>query len=148
VAKLDFRLVPDQEPREIERLFRQHVARVTPPTVRSAVRILATAPAALVDRRHSALRAAVFAYRKGFGVSPVLLRSGGTIPVPHTFQRVLGVPTVLMGFALPEDRIHAPNEKFHLPNFFRGIQTCVWFLRAVAAEPKRSAFQRAQLAIP
>jgi len=53
-----------------------------------------------------------------------------------------------MGFALPEDRIHAPNEKFHLPNFFRGIQTCVWFLRAVAAEPERTAFQRAQLAIP
>jgi acetylornithine deacetylase/succinyl-diaminopimelate desuccinylase-like protein len=148
VAKLDFRLVPDQKPREIERLFRQHVARVTPPTVRSAVRILATAPAALVDRRHPALRAAVFAYRKGFGVSPVLLRSGGTIPVTHTFQRVLGVPTVLMGFALPEDRIHAPNEKFHLPNFFRGIQTCIWFLRAVAAEPKRTAFPRAQLAIP
>lgn len=148
VAKLDFRLVPDQKPREIERLFRQHVARVTPPTVRSTVRILATAPAALVDRRHPALRAAVFAYRKGFGVSPVLLRSGGTIPVTHTFQRVLGVPTVLMGFALPEDRIHAPNEKFHLPNFFRGIQTCIWFLRAVAAEPKRTAFQRAQLAIP
>jgi acetylornithine deacetylase/succinyl-diaminopimelate desuccinylase-like protein len=148
VAKLDFRLVPDQEPREIERLLRQHVARVAPPTVRSAVRILATAPAALVDRRHPALRAAAFAYRKGFGVSPVLLRSGGTIPVTHTFQRVLGVPTVLMGFALPEDRIHAPNEKFHLPNFFRGIQTCVWFLRAVAAEPKRTAFQGAQLELP
>jgi len=148
VAKLDFRLVPDQEPREIERLFRLHVARVTPPTVRSSVRILATAPAALVERRHPALRAAAFAYRKGFGVSPVLLRSGGTIPVTHTFQRVLGVPTVLMGFALPEDRIHAPNEKFHLPNFFRGIQTCIWFLHAVAVEPKRAAFQRAQLAIP
>jgi acetylornithine deacetylase/succinyl-diaminopimelate desuccinylase-like protein len=148
VAKLDFRLVPDQEPREIERLLRQHVARVTPPTVHSAVRILAAAPAALVDRRHPALRAAAFAYRKAFRVSPVLLRSGGTIPVTDTFQRVLGVPTVLMGFALPEDRIHAPNEKFHLPNFCRGIQTCVWFLRAVAAEPKRTAYQRAQLAIP
>jgi len=147
VAKLDFRLVPDQQPREIERLFRQHIARVTPPTVRSAVRILATAPAALVDRRHPALRAAAFAYRKGFGVSPVLLRSGGTIPVTHTFQRVLGVPTVLMGFALPEDRIHAPNEKFHLPNFFRGIQTCMWFLHAVATEPNRTVFQRARLAI-
>jgi len=148
VAKLDFRLVPDQQPREIERLLRQHIACVTPPTVRSTVRILAAAPAALVDRRDRALRSAAFAYRKSFGVSPVLLRSGGTIPVTHTFQRVLGVPTVLMGFALPEDRIHAPNEKFHLPNFFRGIQTCVWFLRAVASEPKRAAFQRAQLAIP
>jgi acetylornithine deacetylase/succinyl-diaminopimelate desuccinylase-like protein len=146
VAKLDFRLVPDQEPREIERLLREHIAHVTPPSVRSAVRILATAPAALVDRRHPALRAAAFAYRKGFGVSPVLLRSGGTIPVTHTFQRVLGVPTVLMGFALPEDRIHAPNEKFHLPNFFRGIQTCIWFLTAISRMAKQSQLKNRPVA--
>jgi hypothetical protein len=46
---------------------------------------------------------------------------------------MLGIPTVLMGFALPDDRIHAPNEKFHLPNFYHGIATCIWFLAAVGA---------------
>jgi hypothetical protein len=51
----------------------------------------------------------------------------------NTFQELLGVPTVLMGFALPDDRIHAPNEKFHLPNFYNGIATCIWFLAAIGA---------------
>jgi acetylornithine deacetylase/succinyl-diaminopimelate desuccinylase-like protein len=132
-AKLDFRLVPDQQSRAIEQLLRAHVARVTPPTVRSVVRVLATAAPALVNREHPALRAATFAYRRSFGVTPVLLRSGGTIPVTNTFQRVLGVPTVLMGFALPEDQIHAPNEKFRLAHFFKGIETCIWFLTAIGA---------------
>lgn len=58
----------------------------------------------------------------------MFLRSGGTIPVVNLFQTMLGVPTVLMGFALPDDRLHAPNEKFHLPNFFKGINTSIYFL--------------------
>jgi hypothetical protein len=64
----------------------------------------------------------------------VFLRSGGTIPVVNTLQKMLGIPTILMGFALPDDRMHAPNEKFHLPNFYNGIATCIWFLAAVGAE--------------
>ena len=75
--------------------------------------------------------AAALAYRKGFGAGPVFLRSGGTIPVVSTLQEFLRVPTVLMGFALPDDHIHAPNEKFHLPNFYNGIATCIWFLALV-----------------
>lgn len=82
----------------------------------------------LIDRTHPAMRAAARAYQRGFGVPPVFLRSSGTIPVVNTFQHVLGIPTVLMGFALPDDRMHAPNEKFHLPNFYRGITTCIAFL--------------------
>jgi acetylornithine deacetylase/succinyl-diaminopimelate desuccinylase-like protein len=63
----------------------------------------------------------------------VFLRSGGTIPILSTFQKTLGIPTVLMGFALPQDRVHAPNEKFYLPNFFRGIETSIWFMDALAS---------------
>ena len=59
---------------------------------------------------------------------PFLLRSGGSIPVVNMFQEILGIPTALMGFALPDDRIHAPNERFFLPNFERGIATCLAFL--------------------
>jgi acetylornithine deacetylase/succinyl-diaminopimelate desuccinylase-like protein len=143
LAKLNIRLVPDQDPREIESLFRKHIARVTPATVRSTVRIQSRAKPVLLDPSHNAMRAAALAYRLGFGASPVFLRSGGTIPVVSAFQEVLGIPTVLMGFALPDDRIHAPNEKFHLPNFYRGIATSLCFLAAMGAvtrpEPRSGA---------
>lgn len=132
VAKVSFRLVPDQDPKEIDQLFRDHVAGVTPPTFQVKIKTFPAANPSLVDRNHPAVRAAAFAYHKGFGAWPVFLRSGGSIPVTDTFQKVLKIPTVLMGFALPDDRIHAPNEKFHLPNFFRGIETCIWYLKAAA----------------
>lgn len=133
LAKLNFRLVPDQEPREIEQLFRRHIQRLTPSTMRSTIRTLLAARSAVVDRRHPAMRAAAAAYHKGFGAVPVFLRSGGTIPVVNTFQELLGVPTVLMGFALPDDNMHAPNEKFHLPNFYNGIATSISFLDELGA---------------
>lgn len=136
-VKLSFRLVPDQDPEDIDRLFRSHVARVAPPTVRCTVRTISRARPAIAKRNHPAMKAARFAYRKGFGSPPVFLRSGGTIPVVNTFQEILETPTVLMGFALPDDRIHAPNEKFHLPNFYKGIDTCIWYLTAVGAIESR-----------
>ena len=134
LAKLSFRLVPDQDPQKVARLFSDHLARISPPAVKSTVRVLSSAKPAILKRDHPAMRAAAFAYRKGFGSSPVFLRSGGAIPVLSTFQDVLGIPTVLMGFGLPDDRIHAPNEKFHLPNFYNGITTSIWFLAAAGAK--------------
>jgi acetylornithine deacetylase/succinyl-diaminopimelate desuccinylase-like protein len=131
VAKLSFRLVPDQDPAEIDRLFRKHIARLTPPVVRSTVRTNFMAKPALVNRRHPGMRAAQVAYRRGLGATPVFLRSGGTIPIVNTFQAMLGIPTVLMGFSLPDDRMHAPNEKFPLPNFYHGIATAIWFLAEI-----------------
>lgn len=130
-AKLNLRLVPDQDPRQIDRLFREYIARIAPPALNVAIRTRLLAKPALVDRSHPAIRAAAFAYRRGFGARPVFLRSGGTIPVVSSFQEVLGIPTVLMGFALPDDQMHAPNEKFHLPGFYRGVTTCIWFLASV-----------------
>ena len=151
MAKLNFRLVPDQDPREIERLFRAFILNIAPPAVRVAVRAQAGARPALIDPRHPAIRAAARAYRAGFGVSPVLLRSGGTIPVVSMFQQVLGIPTVLMGFALPDDSLHGPNEKFNLPVFRKAIRTSIAFLHEMArdetppmAAPNRAmAFARA-----
>lgn len=127
-AKINFRLVPNQEPQEIERLFRSYLKEITPPTLQVTVRTNLYARPAVINRRHAGMRAADAAYRKGFGRAPVFLRSGGTIPVVNDFQELLGIPTVLMGFALPDDRMHAPNEKFHLPNFFKGIATATHFL--------------------
>lgn len=131
VAKLNFRLVPDQDPHEIDHLFRRHIARITPPTVRSSVRTFFTANPVLINRQHPAIRAAAIAYCKGFNGAPVFLRLGGTIPVVSALQEMLGIPTILMGYALPDDRMHAPNEKFHLPNFYNGIATSIWFLAEV-----------------
>jgi acetylornithine deacetylase/succinyl-diaminopimelate desuccinylase-like protein len=133
-VKLNFRLVPDQDPDEIEYLFRRHVARITPSTMSAAVRTHFRANSAWVDRNHPAMRAAALAYRRGFGVAPVFLRSGGTIPVVSLLWEKLGIPTVLMGFALADDGMHAPNEKFHLPNFFKGIATSIHFLSALAEQ--------------
>ncbi|HZZ14862.1 MAG TPA: M20/M25/M40 family metallo-hydrolase, partial [Candidatus Sulfotelmatobacter sp.] len=109
-----------------------HIARITPAGVHSSVRTSSPVEPALVNRNHPAVKAAAFAYRKGFGAAPVLIRSGGSIPVVNTFQKLLGCPAVLMGFGLPDDQIHAPNEKFHLPSFFKAIATSIWYLAAAA----------------
>jgi acetylornithine deacetylase/succinyl-diaminopimelate desuccinylase-like protein len=132
-ARLNFRLAPDQDPAEIERLVRRYVTAVTPPTVRSRVRKTVAAQPALVDRDHPAMEAAAAACERGFGARPVFLRSGGTIPVVNMLQEQLGIPTVLLGFALPDDRAHGPNEKFHLPTFFKAITTSIAFLAECGA---------------
>jgi acetylornithine deacetylase/succinyl-diaminopimelate desuccinylase-like protein len=131
-AKLNFRLVPDQDPHEIERQVRACVAERTPRTVRATVKTQSTARPALIEPGHPAMRAAARAYRAGFGVAPVLVRSGGTIPVASMFHETLGIPTVLMGFALPDDSLHGPNEKFHLPVFRKAIHTSIAFLQAMS----------------
>jgi acetylornithine deacetylase/succinyl-diaminopimelate desuccinylase-like protein len=128
LAKVSFRLVPDQRPEKIAQLFREHIARATPATVRSTVRTMSPIRPALINRSHPAVQAATQAYRKVFGVLPVLVRSGGSIPVVHIFQNVLEIPAVLMGFGLPDDNIHGPNEKFHLPIFLKAIETSIWYL--------------------
>lgn len=139
-AKLNFRLVPDQDPREIEQLFRRHLEYWCPPTVRLTIRRHLMARPALIDRDHPAMESAAIAYQKGFGTRPAFVRSGGTIPIVSTFQEALGIPVILMGFGLPDDRIHAPNERFHLPNLFRGAATSIAFLNEIGA--RRQEFHR------
>jgi acetylornithine deacetylase/succinyl-diaminopimelate desuccinylase-like protein len=99
-----------------------------------------------VDRKHPAIRAAALALKKGFGSSPVFLRSGGSIPVVNSFREELGIPTALMGFGLPDDRIHAPNEKFHLPNFYRGIETSIWYMTILAKVLQQRSQQQPMVA--
>jgi acetylornithine deacetylase/succinyl-diaminopimelate desuccinylase-like protein len=143
VAKLSFRLVPDQDPQKIAQLFRDHIEHVTPSGVRSAVRTFSPIEPALVSRNHPAVRMAAFAYKEGFGALPVFIRSGGSIPVVNTFQKLLGIPAVLMGFGLPDDHIHGPNEKFHLANFHKAIATSIWYL-AAASKLNRPQFIQKQ----
>ncbi|WP_263351069.1 dipeptidase [Acidicapsa acidisoli] len=129
LAKISFRLVPDQDPHRIAQLLRDHISRVTPSTVSVTLRTMSSIHPALISRSHSAVQAASHAYRKAFGKPAVFIRSGGSIPVVHTFQNVLGIPAVLMGFGLPDDNIHGPNEKFHLPIFYKAVETCIWYFK-------------------
>jgi acetylornithine deacetylase/succinyl-diaminopimelate desuccinylase-like protein len=132
MAKLNFRLVPEQKPHEIEQQFREFIRTIAPPAVRVTARTEMGANPAVINPRHPAMRAADTAYRAGFGAPPVLLRSGGTIPVVSMFQEALGIPTVLMGFALPDDSLHGPNEKFNLRVFRKAIRTSITFLQELA----------------
>jgi acetylornithine deacetylase/succinyl-diaminopimelate desuccinylase-like protein len=128
-AKISMRLVPSQDPTRVVGLIREHLMAIAPPAVEVEVRALGGGEPALVDRKSRAMRAASKAYVVAFGKEPVLVRRGGSIPVVATFQKILGMETVLMGFGLPDDRLHSPNEKFHLPNFYRGIETIIHFMR-------------------
>jgi acetylornithine deacetylase/succinyl-diaminopimelate desuccinylase-like protein len=131
LAKLDFRLVPDQDPHQIGSRFREYLMHRTPTGMRVRMRRLMSEKPVLIDRSDPTLAAAARAYRRAFGTQTVFLRNGGTIPVINTIQEILGIPVVLMGFGLPEDRIHGPNEKFHLANFFKGIETSIRFLAEI-----------------
>ena len=82
------------------------------------------------------MRAAASAYRHVFGRESVWLRSGGSIPVVSEFQRLFGIPTVLMGFASPGDNLHGPNEKFSLKNFQRAILTSIALWEALGRAPR------------
>ncbi|MCA9968995.1 MAG: M20/M25/M40 family metallo-hydrolase, partial [Anaerolineales bacterium] len=130
-AKFSMRLVPDQEPEEIGRLVEAYVRDMLPPGIRLEMHYHG-APASITDYTIPALQAAAGAYDSAFGKPPVFMREGGSIPVVGQFQAHLGLETVLMGFGLRDDRIHSPNERFYLPNFYRGIETSMRFLEAYA----------------
>jgi acetylornithine deacetylase/succinyl-diaminopimelate desuccinylase-like protein len=87
----------------------------------------------VVSTDNAYVRAATAAMAEVFGKETVFVRGGGSIPIVGDFVRELGIPTVMMGFGLPDDNLHAPNEKFHLANFHRGIESVVRFLGGVGA---------------
>ncbi|MVN77797.1 dipeptidase [Hymenobacter sp. HMF4947] len=128
-AKLSFRLAPGQDPLVVEQQLRRYLAQLTPPQVQATLTTQLRARPYAVAPQHPAMQAAARAYAVGFGRAPVWQRSGGTISVVTLFEEELGIPTVLMGFGLPADHKHGPDEFLHLPNFWRGIQTSLAFMR-------------------
>jgi acetylornithine deacetylase/succinyl-diaminopimelate desuccinylase-like protein len=127
-AKVSMRIVPHQTAEEVAKLFEQHVKALTPPTVRVDVKMLQGGDPVLLDRTHPAFEAASKAYEASFGNPPVFTLEGGSIPVVVLLKEHYDAPAVLMGFGLPDDRLHAPNEKFFIPNFTRGIECMIRFL--------------------
>jgi acetylornithine deacetylase/succinyl-diaminopimelate desuccinylase-like protein len=132
-AKLGIRLVPDQDPEDVARSVIRHLARVTPLSVRTVVRIGNRQPPAQYPLTGPLLDAVSAACKRGFGTRPALTHSGGSIPAAGLLRRRLGVPVVLLGFALPDDGAHGPNERFHIPNLWRGTETCIWLLRTLGS---------------
>jgi acetylornithine deacetylase/succinyl-diaminopimelate desuccinylase-like protein len=132
MAKISCRLVANQHPVKIYERVRDYIASITPPTVRSEVRLLHTGDPAFVDLNTPAMQAAISAYEQGWGKSPVFMREGGSIPIVANFQRELNVPVVLMGFGLNSDGAHGPDEHFTIEMFHKGIDTAIYFYQEVA----------------
>jgi acetylornithine deacetylase/succinyl-diaminopimelate desuccinylase-like protein len=132
MAKISTRLVPYQDDKAVEQQLRTYLEQHAPPTVRWEVKNLTSGPAVLVERDSAAARAAEAALEETFGVRPVFRLEGGSVPVVSLVQEKLGVDSILMGFGLPDDNLHAPNEKLHLANFYRGIETYIRFFAGVA----------------
>jgi acetylornithine deacetylase/succinyl-diaminopimelate desuccinylase-like protein len=133
MAKVSMRLVPNQDPATIAGLFQAYVKKIAPKSVEVKVMSLHGAKAWMTDFDNRYVQAAGRAIEKGFGKRPVYTREGGSIPVVANFQEALNAPVVLFGFGLPDDNLHAPNEKFDLANFFNGVLASAFLYQEVAA---------------
>jgi acetylornithine deacetylase/succinyl-diaminopimelate desuccinylase-like protein len=132
-AKVSMRLVPDQRPAEIAELFSSYVGSLVPPGVRVEVSILNAADPVLVSTEGPIVEAAMQAMEETFGGKPARVREGGSIPIVSTFGEVLKSPVLLLGFGLPDDRLHSPNEKLDLEQFYGGIRATARLLDLVGA---------------
>jgi len=122
MAKVSCRLVPDQDPDEIERLMNAHVARVAPAGVTATVTALHGGRPWRAELSGPLFQAAKRALAESFGREPVITGEGGSIPVVGDFARILGAPVLLIGFGLPGENAHAPNEWMSVENFDKGMQ--------------------------
>ena len=128
VAKISMRLVADQRPQEATAQLQKAIAAACPKGVAAEYRLIHAARPSLVNPDNRFIQAAAEAMKQVFGKETVYIRSGGSIPIVAAFDEFLGIPSVMMGFGLPDDNLHAPNEKMHLPNFFRGIEAVARYL--------------------
>lgn len=132
-AKITCRLVPDQDPKQIQELLKNHIEQVKPAGVEVDVLIeKQSAKAYKVDPNHPLIKIAADCYEKAFEKETVFVRMGGSIPVVEWFDAIYQKPVILMGFGTPEDRLHSPNESFPIDSFTKGMETLVYYYRAVA----------------
>ena len=127
-AKISMRLVPGMTPAKSYAQYRSYVEQISPAGVDVEVRLIHTGDPCLIPVNNRYIQAATRALHEVWGKDTVFIRSGGSIPIVGDFDRHLGLPSVMMGFGLPDDNIHAPNEKFHIRNFELGIDSLIRFL--------------------
>src|SRR5450759_759085 len=127
-AKVSMRMVPKQDPDDILKKYTEFVKKLTPKGIDIKIKTWSKGKASVVGTDNRFIEAATEALHDTFKKETVFIRSGGSIPIVTAFQDVLKIPSVMMGFGLPDDNLHAPNEKFHIPNFHHGIETiCLFF---------------------
>ncbi len=128
LAKVSMRLVPGMTPAKTFALYKSYVEKIAPAGVEVDVRLIHSGDPCMVPVDNRYIQAATRALHEVWGKDTVFIRSGGSIPIVGDFDRHLGQPSVMMGFGLPDDNLHAPNEKFNLKNFELGIQSLIRFL--------------------
>ncbi len=154
VAKVSLRLPPELLPKDVLPLLQRRVAQLCPEGVTITVREIHSGEGVSVPLDSVYIRAAEQALEQEWGRPPVFEREGGSIPVAALFDQILHAPVVLMGSGLPDDNIHAPNEKYHLPNYYHNIRQAVRFFDilgrdpAVLARPARMSAAAAAHATP
>ncbi len=137
-AKISTRLVPDQEHRSMAKLFERHIRKIAPKSVSVTVRALHGGDPAITPIDSPGVRAAVESLSLGFGKKPLYQREGGSIPIVVQFKKLLKIDTVLLGFGVPDENAHAPDEFLYLPNFHGGIRTSAHFLNLLPGYMNRS----------
>jgi acetylornithine deacetylase/succinyl-diaminopimelate desuccinylase-like protein len=132
-AKVSMRLVPGMTPAKAFALYKAYVEKIAPKEVDVDVRLIHSGDPCLIPVNNKYIQAATRALHEVWGKDTVFIRSGGSIPIVGDFDRHLGLPSVMMGFGLPDDNLHAPNEKFHLKNFELGIISLIRFMEEAGA---------------
>jgi acetylornithine deacetylase/succinyl-diaminopimelate desuccinylase-like protein len=127
MAKLSMRLVPDQDPQKVHKELLRYLEQNAPKDIRWELKALAGNPASISDRNNPGVQAMANALETVWGVQPYFKREGSSIPVVGEMQRLLGVESVICGFGLPDDNVHAPNEKQNLPTWYHGIDAYIHF---------------------
>jgi acetylornithine deacetylase/succinyl-diaminopimelate desuccinylase-like protein len=127
MAKISMRLVPDQDPEEVHQQLRKYLLEHAPKTIRWELDQFAGGAPSISDLNNPGVIAFGQALETVWGKKPLFKREGGSVPVVGQMQRLLGVESVLGGFGLPDDNLHAPNEKQHLPTWYRGIEAYIHF---------------------
>ena len=133
-AKVSMRMVPNQNPEKIVEAFKKFVKDNTPAGIETEVRVLSWGPAVMVNPDHPAIQIAARSFSDILNQETVFIRSGGSIPIVGDFKKHLGIPTILMGFGLPDDGLHSPNEKYKIANYYAGIMTIAHFFEQYGLE--------------
>jgi acetylornithine deacetylase/succinyl-diaminopimelate desuccinylase-like protein len=132
-AKISMRLVPNQNPVEIFEAYSKFVNSMVPRGIELKIKCWSQADPIIIRTDNKYVKASTEAMRDVFHKETVYIRSGGSIPIVADFEKHLKIPSVMMGFGLPDDNLHAPNEKFHIPNFYRGIESIILFFQKLGA---------------
>jgi len=133
-AKVSMRLVPKQDADDIFKKYSDYVQKITPKGIKTSIKIHSKGPACVVNTNNKYAHAAVEAMHEVFNKDTVYIRSGGSIPIVTQFDDDLKIPSIMMGMGLPDDNLHAPNEKFHIPNFYRGIESIIRFFQILGGQ--------------